>query len=199
MPKKFIGSNTKSTAAKERKSLAKEESDMKKKLEKEESEWLDKCKKVEKKLERREAKMEKREEYLNRKKQLKALLKSESETLHKTSKSNELKKITKFAVNRNFELNKPIKTKQVNATDSLIENVNRLTLGEEIARTIDAALSLLGNNSVPDKHPEKRLKAAHKAYEETRIKELRQENPALKQTQLKEIVFKEWLRMQPKL
>lgn len=187
MPKKFIGTNTKAAAAKEKKSLAKEESEMKKKLVTEESEWLDKCKKIEKKLERREAKIEKREEYLNRKRQLKALLKSESETNKPTEK------VTKFDID-----NKPPSPSKSKTTDSLIENVNRLTLGEEIARTIDAALSLLGNNFVPDNHPEKRLKAAHKIYEETRIKELRQTNPALKQTQLREIVFKEWLRMQPK-
>lgn len=43
-----------------------------------------------------------------------------------------------------------------------------------------------------DKHPEKRMKAAYTAYEERRLKELKLENPSLRLSQLKQMIFKEW-------
>lgn len=43
-----------------------------------------------------------------------------------------------------------------------------------------------------DKHPEKRLKAAYAAFEENRLKQLKDENPSLRLSQLKQMIFKEW-------
>lgn len=43
-----------------------------------------------------------------------------------------------------------------------------------------------------DKHPEKRLKAAYNAFEERRLQELKMENPSLRLSQLKQMIFKEW-------
>lgn len=43
-----------------------------------------------------------------------------------------------------------------------------------------------------DRHPEKRLKAAYNVFEERRLKELKIENPSLRLSQLKQMVFKEW-------
>lgn len=43
-----------------------------------------------------------------------------------------------------------------------------------------------------DKHPEKRMKAAYTSYEATRLAELKAENPSLRLSQMKQMIFKEW-------
>lgn len=43
-----------------------------------------------------------------------------------------------------------------------------------------------------DKHPEKRMKAAYSSFEEVNLPRLKIENPSLRHTQLKQILFKEW-------
>eukprot|EP01061_Rhynchopus_euleeides_P047344 TRINITY_DN9453_c0_g1_i1.p1 TRINITY_DN9453_c0_g1~~TRINITY_DN9453_c0_g1_i1.p1 ORF type:complete len:244 (+),score=141.20 TRINITY_DN9453_c0_g1_i1:106-732(+) len=43
-----------------------------------------------------------------------------------------------------------------------------------------------------DQHPEKRLKAAHMAFEEKMMPILKADNPGLKRSQLKEMCFKQW-------
>ena len=43
-----------------------------------------------------------------------------------------------------------------------------------------------------DKHPEKRMKAAFTAFEEKRLPILRQENPNMRLSQIKQMLQKEW-------
>jgi len=43
-----------------------------------------------------------------------------------------------------------------------------------------------------DRHPERRQKAAFAAFEEFRLPQLKAENPSLRLTQLKQILFSEW-------
>lgn len=45
-----------------------------------------------------------------------------------------------------------------------------------------------------DKHPEKRLKAAYTAFENSNLPRLKQENPTLRLSQLKQMLRKEWLK-----
>jgi len=56
---------------------------------------------------------------------------------------------------------------------------------------VTEALGQLKVESV-DLHPEKRLKAAYLAYEEKHLPGLRKENPGLKLSQVKEILWKQW-------
>ena len=42
------------------------------------------------------------------------------------------------------------------------------------------------------KHPEKRLKAAYEDYEKERLPELKQENPNMRLSQLRQMLWKEW-------
>ncbi len=97
------------------------------------------------------------------------------------------------------------------------ENVNHLLIrqreeylasGEDVidARSVGEAISALGVSDGPvDKHPEKRyttggtsthsgyrLKAAFLAYESERLPILRKENPSLKLSQVKELLWREW-------
>eukprot|EP00163_Fabomonas_tropica_P012026 TRINITY_DN2311_c0_g1_i1.p1 TRINITY_DN2311_c0_g1~~TRINITY_DN2311_c0_g1_i1.p1 ORF type:complete len:273 (-),score=72.62 TRINITY_DN2311_c0_g1_i1:254-1072(-) len=61
------------------------------------------------------------------------------------------------------------------------------------ASNIDAAVADLSMNEPGvDKHPEKRRKALHRAFEERMIPILRAENPGLRLSQLKEMCFKQW-------
>lgn len=80
----------------------------------------------------------------------------------------------------------------------LPENLNRMEPDVEAATGIDAALDLMssvtigGEGTAPDRHPEKRAKAAYKAYEERELARLREEQPGLKLSQYKERIFEAW-------
>jgi hypothetical protein len=67
----------------------------------------------------------------------------------------------------------------------------RLEHGSGTAEAVAALQSALNQGKV-DPHPERRMKAAHAAFEERRIKELQIEKPGLKRTQYKEMIWKEW-------
>ena len=71
------------------------------------------------------------------------------------------------------------------------------------ARSVDEALgslSLLGSAAGTaaaaaeddDRHPEKRLKAAYREYEEAHWDELKADNPSLRHSQLKELLWRQW-------
>ncbi|KAI9272856.1 hypothetical protein BDA99DRAFT_432935, partial [Phascolomyces articulosus] len=70
------------------------------------------------------------------------------------------------------------------------------------ASNIDDALDLLTisddkkggaiSNKDIERHPERRFKAALAAYEERELPRVRKENPGLRLSQLKEIIFKEF-------
>lgn len=60
------------------------------------------------------------------------------------------------------------------------------------ARSVDEALTVLKLNEPADKHPEKRMKAAFLAYQAEYLPILRKENPSLKLSQVKEILWKQW-------
>jgi hypothetical protein len=76
-----------------------------------------------------------------------------------------------------------------------------VTTEQYSASNIDDALTLLTgiqqtenapSNSEIDKHPERRAKAAFKAYEEIQLPILKEEHPGLRLSQLKELLFKNW-------
>lgn len=45
-----------------------------------------------------------------------------------------------------------------------------------------------------DRHPERRMRAAFSAFEEAQLPRLKQENPNMRLSQLKQLLKKEWLR-----
>ena len=60
--------------------------------------------------------------------------------------------------------------------------INILDLGPA-ASNIDDAIDLLSStNDKEDRHPEKRMKASYKKFEEERYETVKQENPSLKET-----------------
>jgi hypothetical protein len=45
-----------------------------------------------------------------------------------------------------------------------------------------------------DRHPERRLKAAFAAFEEERLPQLKAEHPNMRLSQIKQLLWKEWLK-----
>ena len=89
------------------------------------------------------------------------------------------------------------KKKKVVAQRALEPNLNRQRANElenGNATGIDAALNLMSltQSGEPDRHPERRAKAAYRAFEEREMPLMREDNPGLKRSQLKELIFKKW-------
>ena len=52
----------------------------------------------------------------------------------------------------------------------------------------------VGGGDEGDRHPERRMKAAYKAFEEEALPRLKQENPGMRLSQLKHMLHKEWTK-----
>lgn len=96
-----------------------------------------------------------------------------------------------FQSNEHFFFQKP--PKPVPVEENLSE-LNRAMFDTHIATNIDEALVVLNakDDAESDKHPEKRMKAAYKAYETAQLVLMKADNPNLKLSQLKQIIFKNW-------
>ncbi|KAF7267020.1 hypothetical protein GWI33_019726 [Rhynchophorus ferrugineus] len=175
MPKKFAAENTKAVAARERKRAAKDEAVARREKEIEDSKWRDDDKQILKKQQKKEAEERKRQEQLQRKAEAKALLEKEMSSL-KSTRAPPSAKITRAQIQ--VRQDETIKKKQndkkieTHLDAPLVENINRLQIDGEEARTVEEAIDILGDTvNAADKHPEKRLKAAYLAYEERKLKE----------------------------
>ncbi len=51
-----------------------------------------------------------------------------------------------------------------------------------------------GGPAAIDQHPEKRMKAAYLEFEEENLPKLKQENPNMRLSQLKQLLKKEWMK-----
>lgn len=77
----------------------------------------------------------------------------------------------------------------------LEENINRVVDDAVEARGVSEAIAVLTvKGEAEDKHPERRLKAAFAAYEEANMPRIKDENPTLRLSQLKQLLRKEWLK-----
>ncbi|XP_026816091.1 coiled-coil domain-containing protein 124 [Rhopalosiphum maidis] len=193
MPKKFVGMNSKAMEAKARKDAIKQEADAKKKKAIEDEFWKDDDKNSIKKQKRKEEKEKKKIDQLEKKREAQLLLETELSEI-KTTQINQ--KITRHQLMK--ELDTP-STHKVQPTmdeeSSIEENLNRLTMHDEEARTVDEALNMLNpTQKLLDKHPEKRLKAAYTAFEAENLPRLRNENPSMRLSQVKQLMNKEWMK-----
>lgn len=137
---------------------------------------------------------------MKKKLEAKALLEQEEKSIIVPAKIPQAK-ITRAQIdlevekrNKNIESlahknDKPVVPKVV----PLEENLNRAMFDVHVASTVDEAIKVLKiDETEEDKHPEKRMKAAYKAYESAQMPILKAENPTLKLSQLKQIIFKNW-------
>jgi hypothetical protein len=160
------GGNLKKEQGNERKEQQKQAKENERKSQKEmaeEEEW-----KKGAKINNKELEKEKKAEALRKKQEREMLLQMEEKEL---SQKRPLQRQPK-ASNSSFKINV---TEEYNASG--VEN----------------ALELLTVDSVKlDRHPERRMKSAFAAFEERMLPMLKQENPTLRLSQLKELLQKEW-------
>ncbi|CAM4701127.1 coiled-coil domain-containing protein 124 [Caretta caretta] len=204
MPKKFQGENTKSAAARARKAEAKAAADAKRQQELEDAFWKDEDKHVMRKEQRKEEREKRRLEQLERKKEMQRLLEEEDAKLKgKLPKSVTPGKITRAQIEDTIRKDQQQKEngdeveKQKSHLDvPLEENINRRVLEEGTveARTIEDAIAVLSVADDLDRHPERRMKAAFATFEEINLPRLKQENPNMRLSQLKQLLKKEWMR-----
>jgi hypothetical protein len=199
MPKKFSTENSKAVAARERKKAVKDAEVVKKQQQEEDAYWEDNDKSIKKKQQKKEDQDKKREQQLAKKAEAKQLLEQEMSSIKKPGKVNPPPKITRAQISANANANtvkKEIDKKEKVVThldEPLEENINRLKIEGEEARTITEAISILSSKSDDsDKHPERRMKAAYTAFENRRLEEMKMEFPSLRLSQLKQMIFKEW-------
>lgn len=84
--------------------------------------------------------------------------------------------------------------KAVPKVQPLEENFNRMMFDVHVAETVEQAIQVLNvkDSTEEDRHPEKRMKAAFKAYEDDQMPIMKAQNPTLKLSQLKQLIFKNW-------
>ncbi|KRZ89591.1 Coiled-coil domain-containing protein [Trichinella sp. T8] len=215
MPKKWIGENSKAVAARNRKQEAQKIKQELQQKEIEDSLWQEHNKNVLKKLERKEDRERKKQEIAQRKQENRLLLEKEMEQLK--GKCTTATKVTRASIAAFQEKEKkklPNKGKIVilfrigyyvmqiiyNLAENkcvtlndLEKNVNHLTVEGEEARTVDDAIMILNDKMTKvDLHPEKRMRAAFAAFQERNLPLLKKENPTLRQSQLMQMLKKEW-------
>lgn len=164
-------------------------------------EWVDDDKNLAKKLEKKQDEERKKAEALKKKAEAKALLEQEEEEIKKSiTPKIPLAKKSRAEIekeveqrNKNIEkINNPPKA-PVPKVIPLEENLNHAMADVLVASNIDQAISVLRvSESEDDRHPEKRMKAAFKAYEDSEIPIMKAQNPSLKLSQLKQMIFKNW-------
>ncbi|CAL1688045.1 unnamed protein product [Lasius platythorax] len=194
MPKKFVGENSKAVAARARKAAAKEAETVKKAMEAEDKAWEDNNKQMLKKKQKQEELEKKRQQQLEKKAEAKALLEKEMANI-KIGGKQPASKITRAEIVSVTEKRNQVAMKKKEEEKPIEENLNRLTLEGETAHGIDEAISILSTKDPEiDRHPEKRMKAAYASFEEKMMPVIKEQNPTLRLSQLKQILRKEWIK-----
>lgn len=147
----------------------------------------------------------KRQEQLERKQEAKLVLEEEEAKIGGKTKS--APKVTRTQISMAEEQRRKESEgasalpRGVVVEQSLEKNPNHLLRekmerGELEARTVEEAIDVLSvsQDQGGDKHPEKRQKAAYAAFEEREMPRLMAENPNLRQSQIKQLLRKEWLK-----
>lgn len=205
MPKKFQGENSKAATARARKAEAKAVADARKKQQEEDALWEETDKHVLKKGQRKDDKEKKRLELLERKKENQRLLDEETSKIKGRSKEAVTAgKVTRAQIEQTLQNEQQKQEQQQeqpkeksHLETQLEENVNRIIPdeGSVEARTIEDAIAVLSTGPEDlDRHPERRMKAAFAAYEEANMPRLKQENPNMRLSQLKQQLKKEWTK-----
>ncbi|OMH82201.1 Coiled-coil domain-containing protein [Zancudomyces culisetae] len=205
MPKKFKGENSKVTAAKEKKAANQKIKDVKKTEELERSEarkWSTGAKDISKK----EVEQAKKLERLNKKKEAEDLLRKEESELAKSTVKRPPPKLTpktasaisrgdnKKALKKEQEIHtaaldhKPVESFAASGIDDALDLLDVVNVSASSTSTKGPSSS----NTLIDRHPERRHKAALKMFEERELPRIREEYKGLKLQQHKQILWKEW-------
>ncbi|XP_071453219.1 coiled-coil domain-containing protein 124-like [Hetaerina americana] len=198
MPKKFVGENSKSAAAKARKNAVKEQEQAERLKKLEDELWKDDDKHVMRKQQRKEDKEKRKQETLEKKAEVKNLLNEELDKIQVGGKQ-PLSKVTRAEIQMEKEKRDKAATSKkepvTHIEKPLEENINLLQVEGKEARTVDEALSILSIKEPEiDRHPEKRMKAAYSAFEEANLPRLKAEYSNMRLSQIKQILRKEWMK-----
>ncbi|KAI4318571.1 hypothetical protein MLD38_032256 [Melastoma candidum] len=219
MPKK-MGVNNKAEAARARKSATESERKDRDSREKEDQSWREAEGPKSRSAKKREEEAEKRAEALARKAEARQLAEQEEKDLDKSMRkvdkkvsrvsvpSAPVRKVTEAELIKRREEEKAemerraeeAKRREKRMADEeeyervvLVSNTNR-DEGVIEARSVEEAIvQMTVAESLPvDRHPERRLKASFKAFEEAELPKLKAEKPGLAHNQYKDMIWKLW-------
>ncbi|RWS28361.1 hypothetical protein B4U80_05736 [Leptotrombidium deliense] len=191
MPKKLT-TNSKAVEARVRKEEKKRAEQDKIEREKEDAFWKDEDKHVMRKANRKEEKEKKRQEVADRKALNKAAYEEEMSSIHGNRAQG--MKVTRAQISSVIEKTTTERPKKV-VEEPIEENINRELVEGEVARNVTEAISILSvNEGEIDRHPEKRMKAAYLEFEEKNLPLLKQQNPNMRLSQIKQMLKKDWMK-----
>jgi len=191
MPKKFASVNTKAVEARERKENAKSSKALESKKAAEDAAWEDDDKMANKKALKKKEEEEKRRAALERKALAAEQLQLEEASMAKVTP----KKLTQAELKARKEEERRLQEAEraeAEKEEPIPENMNHVMTDVDVAQTVEQAIAALDEGEGVDYHPEKRVKAAWRAFEEARLTQMRQENPSLKLSQIRQMLRKEW-------
>ncbi|KAM7470960.1 hypothetical protein LguiA_009143 [Lonicera macranthoides] len=216
MPKK-LGVNSKAEAARARKSATESERKDRESREKEEQYWREAEGAKSRAAKKKEEEAEKRAEAAARKAEIRRIAEQEDKELEKSIKKPDKKanrvnipvpKVTEAELRRQREaeqaqiLKKAEEDKRRKSRTAaeeeyekvvLVPNMNRDDSIIEARSVEDAIAQMSVADSLPvDRHPERRLKASFKAFEEAELPRLKEEKPGLTHNQYKDMIWKLW-------
>ncbi|KGN43292.1 coiled-coil domain-containing protein 124 [Cucumis sativus] len=216
MPKK-MGVNSKAEAARARKSAVETERKERETQQKEDQFWREAEGPKSRAAKKREDESEKRAEAAARKAEARRLADQEEKELEKAMKKPDKKasrvtipvpKVTELELRKRREEEQAELQKKADEAKKklsrtaaeeeyermvLVTNTNRDDSIIE-ARTVEDAIAQISvaDNLPVDRHPERRLKASFKAFEEAELPRLKEEKPGLTHNQYKDMIWKLW-------
>lgn len=216
MPKK-MGVNSKAEEARARKSAEETERKTRESREKEEQYWREAEGPKSRSSKKREEEAEKRAEALARKAEARRLAEQEEKDLEKSMRKPDKKatrvsvpvpKVTEAELRRRREEEQAemarkaeegkrrqsrIAAEEEYERMVLVSNTNRDDSIVEASTVEDAIAQMTVADSLPvDRHPERRLKASFKAFEEAELPKMKEEKPGLTHNQYKDMIWKLW-------
>ncbi|EOX97539.1 Coiled-coil domain-containing protein 124 isoform 1 [Theobroma cacao] len=216
MPKK-MGVNNKAEAARARKSATEAERKERESREKEEQYWREAEGPKSKAAKKREEDAEKRAEAATRRAEARRQAEMEEKEIEKAMKKPDKKanrvsipvpKVTEVELRKKREEEQAEMAKKAEEAKKrqtrtaaeeeyermvLVTNTNRDDSLIE-ARSVEEAIAQMSveDNLPADRHPERRLKASFKAFEEAELPRLKEEKPGLTHNQYKDMIWKLW-------
>ncbi|KAJ2859494.1 hypothetical protein FB639_005769, partial [Coemansia asiatica] len=89
--------------------------------------------------------------------------------------------------------NQPVEQYQARNIDDIIDVLENIDDDGPSSIAIDGSSAKKGGIAATvDRHPERRAKAAYKAFEDRVFERIKTENPGLRLSQIKSIIWKEW-------
>eukprot|EP01024_Parvocaulis_polyphysoides_P015902 TRINITY_DN17033_c0_g2_i1.p2 TRINITY_DN17033_c0_g2~~TRINITY_DN17033_c0_g2_i1.p2 ORF type:complete len:224 (+),score=60.76 TRINITY_DN17033_c0_g2_i1:37-708(+) len=213
MTKKKIGENSKAVEARERKEASKKEAASKAAKAAEDEYWQQAGEGSKSKAQQKKDEQErKKQEAAQKKAETKQLAEQEEAEMGAKKSKTKPQKVTKYQLDVQKEVDKREsdqkrlqqqreQRREVSEEDYQkmvdVENINRQgDEGDIVASGIQSAVDQIAQSSKSggeeDMHPERRMKAAWKAFYERELPMVKEEKPGLRLPQYREMIYKKW-------